>query len=342
MARRLGDRSALGYALNARMHALWGIGPAPERLAIGIELGEIAEDVGDELLALHGHMWCNRELLAQGDVDAVNDEIARFASRGAGPVHPLEVSYAYNVAAMMALVAGDFETGESLGQRALEAADGHNELALGFYGALMAWTWWQRDELGSVMDIFRAVIAGAAADYSTVWAGLALARAELGEMEEALSQLHSLSKLGWEHIARDPSEGVSVAFVAAACGTLGTAARDIALRVYEVMRPYAGTAIVVRGPAAACLGPADQYLGLLAAASDDLALAEVHFEAALRLARRMRSAPFVAAAEVELARTLRRRGRGDAERVAALLRSAEESALRMGLHRLARMAAEPG
>jgi DNA-binding SARP family transcriptional activator len=342
MARRLGDRSALGYALNARMHALWGIEPAPERLAIGIELGEIADDVGDELLALHGHMWCNRELLAQGDVDAVADEIARFASRGAGPVHPLEVSYAYNVAAMMALVTGDFESGESLGQRALEAAGGHNELALSFYGVLMAWTWWQRDELGSVMDVFTAVIEEAPADYSTVWAGLALVRAELGETEEALAQLHTLSKLGWEHIARDPSEGVSVAFVAAACGTIGVAARDVALRVYEVMRPYAGTAIVVRGPAAACLGPADQYLGLLAATADDLALAEVHFEAALRLARRMRSAPFVAAAEVELARTLRRRGRGDAERVALLLRSAEESALRMGLRRLARMAAEPG
>jgi len=63
----------------------------------------------------------------------------------------------------------------------------------------------------------------------------------------------------------------------------------------------------------------------------------------LRLALRMRSAPFVAAAEVELARTLRRRHRGDeGERVAVLLRSAEESALRMGLHRLARMAADPG
>ncbi|MGD0747539.1 MAG: BTAD domain-containing putative transcriptional regulator [Acidimicrobiales bacterium] len=342
MARRLGDRSALGYALNARMHALWGIEPAPERLAIGIELGEIADDVGDELLALHGHMWCNRELLAQGDVDAVHDEIVRFASRGAGPVHPLEVSYEYNLAAMMAFVAGDFESGESLGQRALEAAKGHNELALSFYGVLMAWTWWQRDELASVVDTFTTVIDDAPADYSTVWAGLALVCAEVGKTEEALAQLHALSKLGWEHIAHDPSEGVSIAFVAAACGTIGIAARDIALRVYEVMRPYAGTAIVVRGPAAACLGPADQYLGLLAAAADDLALAEVHFEAALRLARRMRSAPFVAAAEVELARTLRRRGRGDAERVAVLLRSAEESALRMGLHRLARMAAEPG
>jgi hypothetical protein len=56
----------------------------------------------------------------------------------------------------------------------------------------------------------------------------------------------------------------------------------------------------------------------------------------------MRSAPFVAAAEVELARTLRQRGRDEGERVAVLLRSAEESALRMGLRRLARMAAEPG
>ena len=72
MARRLGDRVALGYSLNARVHALWGIEPAPERLAIGTELGQIADEVGDEVLALHGHMWRVRELLAQGDFDAVN------------------------------------------------------------------------------------------------------------------------------------------------------------------------------------------------------------------------------------------------------------------------------
>ena len=87
MARRLGDRHAVGYALNARMHALWGIKPAPERLATGNELGEIADDVGDEFLALHGHMWRVRELLAQGDVDAVNDEIARYEARD-GPGSP--------------------------------------------------------------------------------------------------------------------------------------------------------------------------------------------------------------------------------------------------------------
>jgi hypothetical protein len=68
----------------------------------------------------------------------------------------------------------------------------------------------------------------------------------------------------------------------------------------------------------------------------------VHHEAALRLARRMGSPPFVAAAEVELARTVRRR-RPDADkaRVAVLLRNAEEAALAMGLHRLAQQAAAP-
>jgi ribose 1,5-bisphosphokinase PhnN len=57
----------------------------------------------------------------------------------------------------------------------------------------------------------------------------------------------------------------------------------------------------------------------------------------------MHSPPFVAAAEVQLARTLRHRGRaGEEERVAQLLRSAEEAAVRMGLHRLAKLAADPG
>ncbi len=150
MARRLGDRSALGYALNARIHALWGIEPATERLATANELGEIADDVGDEFLALHGYMWRVRELLAQGDVDAVKDEIARYAARRTGPIHPIDASYGGNVAAMMALVAGDVDLGEALGRRALEVALPHNELAHGFYAALMVWTWWQRDELASM------------------------------------------------------------------------------------------------------------------------------------------------------------------------------------------------
>ena len=211
MARRLGDRSALGYALSARMHTLSGIGSAPERLATGTEAGEIAEDTGDELLALHGHMWHVRGLLAQGDVDAVSEEIMHFSRRETGPVHPRETSFAWYVAAMMALVAGDFETAESSAREAIEVAAGDGGEALTFFGGLMIWTWWRHDELASPESGFWEVAAQAPAAYPTVRAILALAHAESGETEAGLAALRSLSDLGLLTAAEDRTEGVSLA-----------------------------------------------------------------------------------------------------------------------------------
>jgi DNA-binding SARP family transcriptional activator/tetratricopeptide (TPR) repeat protein len=342
MARRLGDRVALGYALRARTQVLWGIEPAPERLAAGTELGEIADDVGDQFLALHAHMWRIRELLAQGDMQAVHEELDRFELRDTGPVHPLEASWSLNVGAMMALIAGDIEQGEWMAVRGMEVAEGYNDLVLSFYGALMMWTWWQRGELADLEPMFREVIGNSLAGYPIVGAALALVHAEAGEPEQAMADLEALAGMGWEHVGTDQTEGMSLALTAAACGALGTRANDIASVLYEQMRRYAGTAVVIRAPAVACVGPADHYLGLLALATGDLALAEVHFDAAIRLANRMGSPPFEAASEVELARTLRQRGREAEERVAVLLRHAEETALRLGLTRLAQIAADPG
>jgi tetratricopeptide (TPR) repeat protein len=324
------------------MHALWGIDPAPERLATGTEMEEIAADVGDDLLALHGHTWRVRELLAQGDVDAVHEEVQRFASRDTGPIHPLAISYSHNVGAMLALVDGNFAEADRLGPLAMETAAEYNEMALSFYGALMMWTWWQRGELAALGHRSHDVIAQASSDYPVVQATLALVHAEAGDVDQALAELDALAGLGWAAVADDQTEGVSLAMTAAVCGVVGARASGHAANIYEYLRPYAGTAVVIRAPAAGCVGPADQYLGLLATAIGDLALAEVHFEAALRLARRMRSAPFVAAAELELALVLRQRGRGEDEQVAVLLRHAEEAALQMGLARMARRAAAAG
>ena len=171
---------------------------------------------------------------------------------------------------------------------------------------------------------------------------MALLHAEAGETEQALEELGALEDIGWHSTAADLTEGATMAMAAGACSTVGEPAAELAASIYDGMRAFAGTIIVVRAPAVACVGPADQYLGLLGATMGDLALAEVHFEAALLMARRMESPPFVAAAEVELGRTLRRRRpEEEAERVAVLLRAAEESALAMGLHRLAQRAADP-
>jgi hypothetical protein len=243
---------------------------------------------------------------------------------------------------MMALIAGDIEQAESLARRGIDAAEGYNDLASTFYGGLMVWTWWQRDEVVTLEPMFQEVIGEAIEGYPILLTVLALIHAEAGESDRAIAELEALAQIGWDVVAKDQTEGLSLALAAAACGVLGARARPYASVLYEQMRPYAGTAVVIRVPAAACAGPADHFLGLLAAATGDLALAEVHFEAAIRLANRMGSPPFEASSEVELARTLRQRGREGDERVAILLRDAEETALRLGLKRLARMAADPG
>ena len=204
----------------------------------------------------------------------------------------------------------------------------------------MMWTWWQRSELAGMEGRFREVITRQPSDYPMVRAALSLICAEAGDVDRATTRVGRARSHRMGGGGERPVRG-RVARVGRG-GVLGHRiacfrARGADLRADAPLT--AGTAVVIRAPASACVGPADQYLGLLATATGDLALAEVHFEAALRLARRMHSPPFVAAAEVQVAP---QDHAGEEERVAQLLRSAEEAAVRMGLHRLAKLAADPG
>ena len=79
----------------------------------------------------------------------------RYEEREPGPVHPLEASFSCNVAAVMALLEGNFDAAERSARQAIVVAQGYNELVRPFYGALMWWTWWQRGELASSVEEFR-------------------------------------------------------------------------------------------------------------------------------------------------------------------------------------------
>ena len=163
--------------------------------------------------------------------------------RASGPGTPdrstwWEATFTHNVAAMMALVAGDFQAAQGSARQALEVAEGYNDQALTFYGGLMMWTWWQRDDFASPAGPFREVAAQAPLEYPTVRAALALLHAEAGAIDEAIASLQSLSDLGWINAADDRTEGVALALAAAACSVVGDGSRgDFALRVYKEMRP---------------------------------------------------------------------------------------------------------
>jgi DNA-binding SARP family transcriptional activator len=336
MARRLGDSVALGYALNARLHTLWGIEFADERLAAGTALCALADESGDDLLALHGHLSLLREFLAPGDMDLVRAERDRFARRQGGPLHPVGRAYAINLEAMFAMLGGDVARGEELTTAAMNEAPGQ-DMMLAFYAIQLLWVWWQRDQFPPLEGAIRAM-GDTAPSYGMVRATLALVCAERGGIGDALAELTELTEGDAPVLTYDETDGVAMAMASAAAELTG--AHDEAITVYRHLEPYAGTAIVVRAPADAYFGPADYYLGLLGMALGDPVLAIDHFEAALALGERMGAVLHVAAAQAELARALVRSGDDGAVRARELARAAIERAAPQGLTRIVRRAQE--
>jgi DNA-binding NarL/FixJ family response regulator len=106
---------------------------------------------------------------------------------------------------------------------------------------------------------------------------------------------------------------------------------EVAELVKAELEPHAGTTVLV-GHGVACYGAADRYLGMLAATLGDWEVAEMRFEAAIELNRRMGAATWVAHTAYEHGRMLVARGRAeDAGRAALMLTEAAELAERIGM-----------
>ena len=98
-----------------------------------------------------------------------------------------------------------------------------------------------------------------------------------------------------------------------------------------MLRHYAGRTFPI-ARAAVCWGPADAFLGRLAATAGRLDVAEEHFRTAIVEAARIGAHSAGARARAWYAELLRARsGPGDAEQAAELQRVADEESERMGL-----------
>jgi hypothetical protein len=116
---------------------------------------------------------------------------------------------------------------------------------------------------------------------------------------------------------------------ARAVGELRDAER--AARAYPLLSPYSGRNWLV-ARAAVCWGPADSFLGRLAATAGRWNESEAHFTAALEACDRMGARAMAARTRSWYAEMLRARGApGDAERADELARVAAAEAERLGL-----------
>jgi hypothetical protein len=114
-----------------------------------------------------------------------------------------------------------------------------------------------------------------------------------------------------------------------AIGIIGDA--SAAARAYGVLLPYAGRVLTI-ARAAVCWGPADSFLGRLAATAGLWEEAERHFEVGLAACERHGARAMAARTRWWHAEMLRARGRpGDAERASALEATVRREAEAMGL-----------
>jgi tetratricopeptide (TPR) repeat protein len=332
LARRLGDHRALFEAFDCAYIATagqpWGAREFATRRATLDEMTAIAEVIGDRPeLIVRSLSFTMVACLEMGDLATFEDRLGRFRRL----VEQGKIAALYGVssmAAMEAILHGDFAAGERLAEDALQNPSGvDDEVVTGVYGMQMFTIRREQGRLAEVAPLVRRFVADKPHD--AVWRpGLALIAADLGFTQATQKTFGEIAAGGFA-LPVDAKRNITLCYLAEVCARLGDDER--AEQLYELLAPYRDIAVVVPLHTVCC-GANARYLGMLASVIGNWASAETHFEAALEMDERLQAWPWLAHTKHEFALMLRERGRpGDQHRANALLAEASASAERFGM-----------
>jgi DNA-binding SARP family transcriptional activator len=324
IARRLGDREALAYALDGRYSAIWGPDNVEERLSMVEEILRLAADVGDRERAIQGRFYRAIALLELGETVAVHDELGGIEALASDLRQPAQRWYATILQTIMALFEGDFALAAEKTPSALGLAKtmrGHMPLASARLQTFMLRR--EQRRLAEVADEMESIFLGI-----DVWrCAVSNLYSELGRPEDADSVLSELAEIDFD-VRPDNDKLFGWSFLAETSVALGAA--DHSRTLYELLRPHAHRNAVCHPACAA--GSVSRYLGLLAAALSRWDEAERHFEDALTMNERMHARPWLAHTQEDFARMLLARGRpGDSEKAELLEARALETYAELGI-----------
>ncbi len=329
IARRLGERVTLARALDARHNSLLGPDDLEERVALGIELLEVAHEGGDPETILGAHQRRVNDLLELGrirDLDIVIDAHGRLAERIRLPGSNYWTAVWRS---MRAMLEGDLMAAERLTARAMELGDLAEEpnarLICSMQVALIGR---ERGEGELVVESVRR-FAEQYPQFPGIRAFLAVIYADLGRMHEARSHLELLAGARFADFPRDAVWMTTMCWCATLCARLGD--RDRAEAVYAHFLPFADRNVIL-ADAFACAGSAAGYLGLLASTMGRFDEAKRHFEDALARNREMGARGWTTFTQINYAEMLLVRGvPGDREEAARLLDETTSTATELGL-----------
>ena len=318
----LGDADAMGAALEAALIA----DTDPRRM---IEHADALRMIGTELRdpwrIAYSSINNLRAYMMLGDYERVRSEVQRHLEiwKQGRYILVLIQSVAFDVS--LALAAGRFEDAERAAERALALSEEHSDTdAAGVYGLHMFAIRRAQGRLGEVRAVLEAV--SKQPDRRGVWRpGVAVLYAELGMAEEARRAFEELATDGFASVPRDAVWPGCASFLAEVCIALRD--KDRAAVLYRESAHLAGHNVMVG--LSVCLGPADRWLGGLAALSGRSADANAHFESAMRLAPPGDADAWRAQCQYEWA--IVRAADGDAAGAATLAAEALDTARRLGM-----------
>ena len=334
IARRLGDPTALAYALDSRHVVLWDPDHLDEGRAIAEVMLELGRRTADRDVQLEALAWLITDTLESDPLDVVDGFIAEHARIASELRQPYHLWYTEALHAMRAHLDGRFEEAAALCEKAYSyGRSSHGENALQTY---LVQTMFIKLDSGHLEDLIDGLRTYVEASPLPAWhAALALALAGLDRREEALEQVEWFARRGFQNsIRRDCVWMTSMTALARAVAHFDDATH--ADELYGMLLPFRERVCVVGG-AVLCLGPVSRLLGMLARTAHRPGLALEHFAEALERSRALESAPLVARTQAEAAKAHLMRGEaGDLGAARRRLDEAGALASRVGMSKLAR------
>jgi DNA-binding SARP family transcriptional activator len=328
LARHAQDPTALAYALDGRAAAIMAEDALDECLALGTELRDLGERIGDAERVVQGH-W--HRLIVQvmtGDASAAAAELEALSRLVHALGHPVLQWQVSAARAMFALAAGQLAAAEEWVKTAFEFGErAQPEMAIAVYGLQQLTLGDFRGDLeeivpmvGSLVDEYPARPVFRCAE--------AYLDAVLGRSELAERALAELTRDRCSALPRDMEWLYGMSLLAETCALVED--DGAASVVYELLEPWAefNAADHPEG----IRGSVSRYLGLLATTLKRWDHAERHFDDALASNQRMGLRPWLAHTQADYARALFARGdAADAGRARELLDTAVATYREVGM-----------
>lgn len=324
LARQTNDDETLATALDASWFVLAGSGRADERLALAEEYVAVAHASESAVAASRSLMIRGATRLEQGDLAGFDAD--RAASNQIEEANALFGARADYQTAMRLMVDGRFEEAEAAVHAFHANASGYPNRDEIFAIQLFA----IHRELGSadIVPLLESAFASHP-ELAATRAILAIASVDAGKVDAARHHLEALTAGDLAAVPRNHTMTGVLAWCAEVAATIGDA--EAAGALYRALEPHAGQ-VLVPGQCVLCLGAADRYLGMLAAADRRWDEAEAHYRDALALEERIQSPPHLARTRYWYARTLVERDQvGDRQRAGDLLDASLKVAKELGM-----------